>query len=290
MADGKERRRKSPEGREKKREGHDRGSDEEKHQLSPTKGASPFARAERASRSPGSQHTSSKSPSSSSRSSSKSPMRQMGTAVLDALKRTPSPRDLCCGTSSEKEEADPSRSSVRRKASSLSKASSPSSTYSPGPSAIPKKSCLRHRSPSPQHKSPGASSMPSDSLPTTGEHGMTPFRDADTEDAPGGSETHSSPQVTFKDIKEGIMPPDDTLFRMFRFRGEVRERIPVCEAEGLVEPAPPPPPPSTPSQVEATEDSIVADVHQLPHTQQSSGATLPDLPERVEQIETDHSE
>ncbi|KAL3215666.1 hypothetical protein MRX96_033510 [Rhipicephalus microplus] len=125
MADGKERRRKSPEGREKKREGHDRGSDEEKHQLSPTKSVSPFARAERASRSPGSQHASSKSPSSSSRSSSKSPMRQMGTAVLDALKRTPSPRDLCCGTSSEKEEADPSRSSVRRKASSLSKASSP---------------------------------------------------------------------------------------------------------------------------------------------------------------------
>ncbi|KAL3215665.1 hypothetical protein MRX96_033509 [Rhipicephalus microplus] len=51
------------------------------------------------------------------------------------------------------------------------------------------------------------------------------------------------------------MPPDDTLFRMFRFRGEVRERIPVCEAERLVEPAPPPPPPSTPSQMEVTEDS-----------------------------------
>ncbi|KAL1421763.1 hypothetical protein MTO96_022812 [Rhipicephalus appendiculatus] len=39
------------------------------------------------------------------------------------------------------------------------------------------------------------------------------------------------PRVTFKDVKEGVMPPDDTLFRMFRFRGEVRERIPVTEAE-----------------------------------------------------------
>uniref|UniRef100_A0A6M2D7U1 Uncharacterized protein n=1 Tax=Rhipicephalus microplus TaxID=6941 RepID=A0A6M2D7U1_RHIMP len=290
MADGKERRKKSPEGRGKKREGHDSGSDEEKRQLSPTKGASAFAHAERASRSTGSQRASSKSPSSSSRSSSKSPMRQMGTAVLDALKRTPSPRDLCCGTSSEKEEADPSRSSMRRKASSLSKASSPSSAYSPEPSAIPKKSCLRQRSPSPKHKSSGASSTQSDSLSTTGEHGTTPFRDADTKDAPGGSETHRSPQVTFKDIKEGIMPPDDTLFRMFRFRGEVRERIPVCEAERLVEPAPPPPPPSTPSQMEGTEDSTVADAHQLPHTQQSSGATLPDLPERAERMETGDSE
>ncbi|KAH7939294.1 serine/arginine repetitive matrix protein 2 [Rhipicephalus sanguineus] len=290
MADDKERRKKSPEGREKKSKGRDSGSNEEEPQRSPTMDATTSTRAQRASRSTGTQRASSKSPSSSSRSSSKSPMRQVGTAVLDALKRTPSPLELCCRTSSQKQEADPKRSSVRRKTSSPYEASSPSSAYSPAPLTVPKKSCLRQRTPSPQHKSPVDSPPRSDNpVPPKADRGTTtPCVAGFAEDA-GGSEARSPPRVTFKDVKEGLMPPDDTLFRMFRFRGEVRERISVSDVEGeaSMDAALPPLPTSMPSHGESTGSSVVVDVHKPPPTQQTPGSPHPDPPGIGEDMETD---
>nr|XP_050046591.1 serine/arginine repetitive matrix protein 1-like [Dermacentor andersoni] len=285
MSDDERRRKKSPEGRSRKSKGSDSSREAERTQRSPRTDAPTSAQGSQAERSPSTARASSRSPSGfdRSRSSSKSPMREVGTAVLDALRRTPSPRQLCCGTASEELETKSTKSSVRRRTPSPPDASS-SPPYSPAPRAVPKKSCLRKGTLSPQPSSSGDSSQKPD-MPLSKSLGVETL----PEDEPSASRARSPPRVTFKDIKEGLMPPDDTLFRMFRFRGEVHERIPLSQVaeEPSMDPNLPPysaPPAAQSLQGESTGTSIVAEVHYTPPTHPTGGAEHP-VPSDTEQTE-----
>ncbi|XP_070382687.1 putative uncharacterized protein ENSP00000383309 [Dermacentor albipictus] len=287
MSDDESRRKKSPEGRSRKSKGSDSSREAERTQRSPRTDAPTSAQGSQAERSPSTARASSRSPSrfDRSRSSSKSPMRQVGTAVLDALKRTPSPRQLCCGTASEELETKSTKSSVRRRTPSPPDASS-SAPHSPVPQAVPKKSCLRKGTLSPQPSSSGDSSQEPD-MPLSKSLGVETL----PEDEPSASHTRSPPRVTFKDIKEGVMPPDDTLFRMFRFRGKVRERIPLSQVaeEPSMDPNLLPyraPPVAQPLQGESTGTSVVAEVHHMPPTHPTAKAEHPVPSDTEEQMET----
>lgn len=297
MSDDERRLNKSPEGRARKSRDSESASEAERTPRSPRTDAPTSAQGSQASRSPRTRRASSRSPSrlERSRSSSKSPMRQVSTAVLDALKRTPSPRQLCCGTTSEALETESKKSTVRRRTPSPPDASS-SDPYSPAPRAVPKKSCLRQGTLSPQPSSSGGSSYEpgTPSLKPLLRKTPPPEPGVETlpEEEPSASHARSPPRVTFKDVKEGFMPPDDTLFRMFRFRGEVRERIPLSQLreERPIDINLPPycaPPASPPLQGETTGRSVVAQVHPTPATHPTTKAEHPVAPDTEEQMEMD---
>ncbi|KAK8780311.1 hypothetical protein V5799_018348, partial [Amblyomma americanum] len=207
MSDGKERRKPSPEGQglpSKKT----KSTDEEEASTS------------RESRSPGEAGTSQRSRSQSvaepggsqSTRTSKSPKKELGSTVLS----------LCCGASPGKKKGDSPTAPMQRR------------TPSPRPSSLgatsktaqgtPKKSSLRQKTPPPQPSvSPGGSTTPKKSSLKK----RTPPREPGAEaEASEGASRSTGPKVSFADMKEGLMPQDDYLFRTFRYRRQVFEQLP----------------------------------------------------------------